>query len=388
MLGLSLLLASPLVLGLSRPPTPQQPLTTPAPPVGGATGNALLLGQSAPFSGPSAQLGHDYRAGAEAWFAELNRRGGIQGRPVRLVSRDDRYEPALTQRNTALLLEQDRVLALFGYVGTPTTKAILPLVDRERIPLVAPLTGARLLREPVRPTVFNLRASYQAEIDRIVNDLVREARHRIAVLHQDDAFGEDGLAASEAALRRHALRPVAIAKVLRNSTQVGAAVNTILTARPNGVIIISAYGSSAAFSRELLRRGSRAQLMNVSFVGTRGLQESLPGGQASGIGIAQVVPFPWNRRVPVVAEYQRLMRRQSPAAGFGFTSLEGFLAAKLVTEGLRRAGTNPDRDSLVRGLQSIQKLDLGGYVLSLGPGDHQASDSVELTFLGSQRWEP
>jgi ABC-type branched-subunit amino acid transport system substrate-binding protein len=280
------------------------------------------------------------------------------------------------------------VLALFGYMGTPTSMAVLPLVERERIPFVAPLTGAQVLRQPLRPTVFNLRASYQAEIDRMVDDLVRDARHRIAVLYQDDAFGEDGLAASRRALRRHGLTPVATATVKRNSTQVGDAVARIRAAQPNAVLIITAYPSSAAFSRELRRTRSTAQLMNVSFVGTRGLQESLPGGHASGIGIAQVVPFPWNRRVPVVAEYQRLMRRQSADASFSFTSLEGFLAARLITEGLRRAGPNPSREQLVQGLESIRQLDLGGFTLALGKGDREASLYTDLTFLGSQRWEP
>jgi branched-chain amino acid transport system substrate-binding protein len=386
-LSASLLLVLPALMGLSRPPGANpvlvSPLQTPTPP-----GGALLLGQSAPFSGPSGQLGQEYREGAEAWFAEVNRSGGIHGRPIRLVSRDDRYEPALTLRNTRQLLEQDRVLALFGYVGTPTAKAVLPLVERDRIPFVAPLTGAQILRQPQRPTVFNLRASYQAEIDRMVDDLVRDARHRIAVLYQADAFGEDGLVASRRALRRHGLSPVAVATVERNSTQVRSPVARIEAANPNAVLIITAYPSSAAFSRELRRRGSAAQLMNVSFVGTRGLQESLPGGHASGIGIAQVVPFPWNRRLPVVAEYQRLMRRQTPQANLSFTSLEGFLAARLITEGLRRAGPDPSREQLVQGLQSIQQLDLGGFTLALGKGDREASSYTDLTFLGAQRWEP
>ena len=351
-------------------------------------GEALVLGQSAPLEGPSAQLGQDYRRGAQAWFAEVNRLGGIHGRPIKLVSLDDGYEPDQTLSNTKELLREHRVLALFGYVGTPTTKVILPLVDQARIPLVAPLTGAQLLRDPIRPTVFNLRASYQAEIDRIVDELVRDARQRIAVVYQNDAFGEDGLQASLKALRRHGLKPVATATVERNSVRVSNAVRTIRRSQPNGVVIISAYPSSAAFSRELLRHGDRAQLMNVSFVGTRALQEALTRGLSSGIGIAQVVPFPWNRRVPIVAEYQRLMRRQFPQAGFGFTSLEGFLAAQLITEGLDRAGPNPNREALIQALESIDQLDLGGFSISLGSDDHQASDFVELTFLGAQRWEP
>jgi branched-chain amino acid transport system substrate-binding protein len=348
----------------------------------------LVLGQSAPLSGPSAQLGLDYREGALAWFEEVNRRGGIHGRKLRLVSLDDRYEPALTLRNTRQLIGEKRAFALFGYVGTPTVKAILPLVEQAQIPLVAPLTGARLLREPFRPMVFNLRASYQAEVDRIVDDLVRAGRHRIAVLHQEDAFGEDGLRATRSALARYGLKPVAIAGVKRNSTATDGAAREIQLGEPSGVVIISAYPSSAAFSRSLQRLGGTAQLMNVSFVNTGGLQDALPGGMASGIGVSQVVPFPWNRRVPVVAEYLRLMRRQQTTARYGFTSLEGFLAARLMTEGLQRAGANPSRQALVTAFESMNKLDLGGFRLSLGPRDHQASDFVDLTFLGAQRWGP
>ncbi|QVL52107.1 MAG: ABC transporter substrate-binding protein [Cyanobium sp. M30B3] len=384
-LGGALVLVLAMAAARAAIPTPPGPATQAS---NAAAPPPLLLGQSAPLSGPSGQLGQDYREGAEAWFAEVNRRGGIHGRPIRLVSRDDRYEPELTLRNTRQLLQQDRVLALFGYVGTPTSKAVLPLVERERVPFVAPLTGAQTLRQPLRATVFHLRAGYQAEIDQLVDALVRDARHRIAVLAQNDAFGDDGLVASERALARHGLKPVATARVERNSSQVGSAVATITRARPNGVIIIAAYPGSAAFSRELRRRRSTAQLMNVSFVGTRGLQDALPGGEASGIGVAQVVPFPWNRRLPVVADYQRLMQRRSPMASFGFTSLEGFLAARMITEGLQRAGPRPSREALMRGLESIRQLDLGGFTLDLGPKDREASAFTDLTFLGAQRWEP
>lgn len=372
-------LLTPLLAASAPTPTP---LSTAAP------SREIVLGQSAPLSGPSAQLGKDYREGALAWFAEVNRNGGIHGRRLRLVSLDDRYEPALTLSNTRRLIERERAFALFGYVGTPTTKAILPLVEQARIPLVAPLTGARLLREPHRPMVFNLRASYRAEIERIVAELVRAGRHRIAVLHQQDAFGEDGLTASRAALGGHGLQPVAIASVMRNSTATEAAARTIQAADPNAVVIISAYPSSAAFSRSLQRLGSTAQLMNVSFVGTAGLQDSMPGGAATGIGITQVVPFPWDRRVPVVAQYQRLLLKQRPGAGFGFTSLEGFLAARWLTAALETAGPDPSRAQLANAFQAMKQLDLGGFELRLGPLDHQASDRVELTFLGSQRWGP
>lgn len=348
----------------------------------------LVLGQSAPFSGPSAMLGREYRAGAEAFFAEVNRQGGVHGRLLRLRSLDDRYEPELTLRNTRQLIEREKVFALFGYVGTPTVKAILPLVEANQIPLIAPLTGAQLLRKPHRPLVFNLRASYHQEIDRMVDYLVRSGRHRLAVVYQNDAFGQDGLRGAQQALQRHGLKPVASASVERNSTRTGGAATQVQNANPNGVLIVAAYPSSAAFSREMRQRGSTAQLMNVSFVGSSALQNSLRSHEASGIGVAQVVPFPWNERVPVVKEYQSLMRRQQSKAHFGFSSLEGFLAAKMTVEGLRRAGPSPSRQRFIKALESMGDVDLGGYQLKLGPKDHNGSNYVELTFLGAQRWEP
>jgi branched-chain amino acid transport system substrate-binding protein len=348
----------------------------------------ILLGQSAPLSGPSAQLGLDYREGALAWFRDVNRRGGIHGRKLRLISLDDRYEPPLTVRNTEQLIERDKVFALFGYVGTPTTKEILPLVEQQNIPLIAPLSGARLLREPQRPMVFNLRASYHAEIQRMVNALVRAGLHQIAVVHQLDAFGEDGLEGSRQALKHHGLEPVAIAGVQRNSTSTDRAARHIHSADPDAVLIISSYPGSASFSKHLRALGSHAQLMNVSFVDTSGLQDALPGGQATGIGIAQVVPFPWDRRIPVVRQYQQLMQRQQTSVRYGFTSLEGFLAARLMTAALEKAGPSANRQELMASLEALSTLDLGGFTLKLGPKDHQASDLVELTFLGSQRWGP
>jgi len=348
----------------------------------------LVLGQSAPLSGPSAMLGSEYREGAMAYFAEMNRQGGVHGKRLRLLSLDDRYEPPLTLRNTKQLIERDKVFALFGYVGTPTVKAVLPLIEKQKIPLIAPLTGAQLLRQPHRPMVFNLRTSYHMEIDRMVDYLVRSGRHRVAVVYQNDAFGQDGLRGALKALRRHGLKPVASASVERNSSQTSGAARMVQNANANAVLVVTAYPSSASFSRQMRQSGSTAQLMNVSFVGTSALRSSLQSHEASGIGVAQVVPFPWNERVPVVKEYQKLMRRQQTKPHFGFSSLEGFLAAKMTVEGLRRAGPEPTRQRFVTALETMRDVDLGGYRVQLGPQDHNGSSFVELTFLGSQRWEP
>ncbi len=358
------------------------------PPQRSGTNTTLLLGQSLPLKGPSAQLGREYRTGALAWFDEVNRQGGIHGRRISLTSLDDQYEPEQTVANTKTLLTKPALLALFGYVGTPTTKSILPLIEHERIPLIAPLSGASLLRDSKLKMVFNFRASYRMEIEQIVESLVRDARQKIAVVYQNDAFGRDGLEAAEAALKRHNLKPAVITTVDRNSADITEAYRAVKAADPNGLIIVSAYVSSAALSKRLLRDSHRIQIMNVSFVGSRALEASLPSGQANGIGVSQVVPFPWNRWIPVVANYQKLMRINNPDARFSFTSLEGFIAAQLMSEALERSGPDPTRERLIKALHSIQMLDLGGITLNLAQTDNQASDYVELTFFGAQQWEP
>jgi len=350
--------------------------------------NALIIGQSIPLTGPSAKLGRKYLAGMMAWLNHINRKGGIHGKKIQLISLDDQYEPQQTFANTKKLIQKPNLLALFGFIGTPTSKVVLPIVEQERIPFIAPLTGASLLRRSDLKMVFNMRASYASEIQAIVNSLVRSARQRIAVVYQDDAFGDDGLKATINALKTHNLKPVVTTTVQRNSANVRQAISDITDANPNAVIIISAYVSSAAVSQALRDKKMNVQIMNVSFVGTGALEEALPPGQANGIGISQVVPFPWDRWIPVVARYQQRMRETDPNAAYGFTSLEGFMAAQMLTIALEKSGKNPSREKLIESLESIKNLDLGGYTLDFARDDHQGSDYVELTFLGAQQWEP
>lgn len=180
---------------------------------GGACGDgcrppSILIGQSAAFSGPSAELGREYRAGAHEVFDQVNAQGGVHGRQIVMVYRDDRYEPALARRNTERFIQRDKVFALFGYVGTPTVQAALPLIEQAKVPLIAPLTGAQLLRQPLNPLIFNIRASYHQEIESTVRYLLRYGKRSIAVVYQNDAFGRDGLQGARQALARRGLRPV------------------------------------------------------------------------------------------------------------------------------------------------------------------------------------
>jgi ABC-type branched-subunit amino acid transport system substrate-binding protein len=342
---------------------------------------SILIGQSAAFSGPAAELGREFRAGAHEVFDQVNAQGGIHGRQIVMVYRDDRYEPALARRNTERFLQRDQVFALFGYVGTPTVQAALPLIEKARVPLVAPLTGAQLLRQPANPLIFNLRASYHQEIEAIVRYMLRYGRRSIAVVYQNDAFGRDGLVGARKALASRGLRPVLETTVERNSADTREAARRAALARPDAVLMISSYGTLASFIPNLRDQGSKAQVMSVSFVGSNALARALPPQHRHGVGISQVVPFPWNPRVPVVRDYQNTIRRNRSGASLGFSSLEGYIAASLLVRALQTAGPDLTRGGLMRTMETMGPVDLGGYRVEFSPSRRQASDFVELTFM-------
>ena len=341
---------------------------------------SILIGQSAAFSGPSAQQSLEFRAGAHEVFEQVNARGGIHGRQLVMVYRDDRYEPALARRNTERFIQGDKVFALFGYVGTPTVQAALPLIERAKVPLIAPLTGAQLLRQPLNPLIFNIRASYHQEIEVIVRHLLRYGKGAIAVVYQNDAYGRDGLQGARKALASRGLRPLFEIPVERNSRDTREVARRVALALPDAVLIVSTYGTTSSFIPNLRKQGSDAQVMTVSAVGSDGLIRSLPPEHRHGVGISQVVPFPWNPRVPVVRDYQNAIRRHRSDIRYGFSSLEGYIAATLFVRALRAAGPDLTRAGLIRSIEAMGSVNLGGYRVSFSPQRRQGSDFVELTF--------
>lgn len=348
----------------------------------GVTPTTIVIGQSAALSGPAMELGTEMRAGALAYFEFVNSHGGVNGRTIVLRSLDDGYEPDRALANTRRFIEGDDVFALFGYVGTPTTVAALPAITAARIPLIGPYTGAEALRKPVNRYVFNVRASYFRETDQLVELLTKLDLSRIAVFYQNDAYGKTGLDGVQRAMQKRGVAIVATATVERNSSDVAAAVATIAKADPQAVIMISAYTSVAAFIKAMKAAGSFPQFMNVSFVGSKALADAL-GKDGRGVGISQVVPFPWNAGLPVVRDYQKLITAKSGPNSVSFTSLEGFIAAKVLVEALRRAGRDLTRERLISALESMTDLDVGGFMVSYSPTDHGGSKFVELTAIGA-----
>jgi branched-chain amino acid transport system substrate-binding protein len=344
-----------------------------------AQNNRIVLGQSAALSGPAAQLGLQMNAGARIFFNAVNAQGGINGNTIELRATDDGYEPDRCKANTEKFIKDD-VFGLFGYVGTPTCLAALPLVVDAKMPFFGPFTGAEALRDPFHKMVFHLRASYYDETALIVKQLTTLGLKKIAVFYQNDAYGKAGLEGVTRALKALNLAPVALGTVERNTVDVAQAVKDIAPKMPEAVVQISAYKSCAAFIRAARKAGYGGTFFNVSFVGTQALADEL-GKEANGIMVSQVMPFPFSTTTSISREYLEAVRKAGGDTKPNYSSMEGYLAAKVLTEGLKRAGRSPTRETLISGLESIQSADFGGFSVRFGPREHVASRFVDLSML-------
>lgn len=341
--------------------------------------NKIILGQSAAFTGPAAELGIQFHQGAKLWFDQVNAQGGIGGKTIEIKTLDDGYEPDRCAANTQKLIAED-VHALFGYIGTPTSLAALPLLTKAQVPFIAPFTGAMGLREPFNKQVFHLRASYNDETALIVRQLTNLGLKKIAVFYQNDAYGKAGLDGVTLALDKLGLKPVATATVERNSVDVAAAVRTINAATPDAVVQVSAYKSCASYIRAARAAGYGGTFYNVSFVGTQALADEL-GKDGAGVVVSQVMPSPYYPARPIAREFADAVKKAGNVQA-NFSSMEGYLAAKIVTEGLKRAGTRiGSREALVQGIESIGSQSLGGFQVNFSASNHVASSFVELSML-------
>jgi len=372
MIRLALLLSAALAVVVAGPVRAQD----------GVTDKTIVIGQSAALSGPAAQLGIQLRSGARLWIDHVNASGGVHGRQIELRSRDDKYESTLAAENTRKLITEDRVFALFAYVGTPTSQASIPIFTEARVPFVGAFTGAELLRSPFNRYIFNIRASYYDETEAIVEHLTRIGARKIAVFHQADSYGQAGLDGTTRALTKRNMKVHSLGNVERNTTNVAEAVKAIDASQPDAVVMISAYGATAEFVKQMKKNGSLASFYTVSFVGSKALADAL-GKDGHGVTIAQVVPFPWSPLTPVVKEYLDLAKK-SKDFEVNFSSLEGFLAAKVLTEGLRRAGKDLTRERFVAALEGVTNLDLGGFGVSFSASNHNASKFVDLAMIGRE----
>ena len=349
----------------------------------GVDAGFVTIGQSAALSGPAQELGSEMRLGAQTYFNLVNQAGGVFGRQIKLVSLDDGYEPDRAVANTKKLISEDKVFALFGYIGTPTSNAALPIFTEAKVPFFGAFTGAESLRNPLNRYIFNIRASYFDETEKIIEQVTSVGGKNIAVFYQDDAYGKAGLAGVERALAKRSLKITSTGTIERNTVKVEAAVASLVPKQPDAIVMISAYKSIAAFVKAAKKAGYTGQFHNVSFVGSRALADEL-AAQGHGVVISQVVPFPFTPSLPIVAEYQKALKA-SGSSQPSFTSLEGFIAARVFVEGLKRAGKDLTREKLITALESMNNADIGGFNINFSPKSHNGSSFVELTMIGRNK---
>lgn len=356
----------------------------------GITPERILVGVSNVQDGQTGFLGRELLKGARAYFSFINDNGGIFGRKIQVIDYDDGYSQRRCISNTQKLLREAKVFLLFGYVGTPTAKAVLPLVTKENVPFFFPFTGAEFLRDMHQaPTVLNLRASYEREALAMVARLEQLGKKRLAVFFQEDAYGRTGLFGVQKALARHpSVELVAQSGYKRNTLAVNSSLIAILKARPDAVLLVGPYKPCAEFIKRAYALGLRdATFMNISFVGSKALAEEL-GSSGDGVLVSQVVPLPWDDTIPAVAEYQRLMLASDPLYQPGFVSLEGFLDAKLLVRLLQLAGSQPTREKLLHATRNAYDIDIGlGTNISFSPMDNQGLKRVYLTQIVNDSFE-
>ena len=363
------------------------PATQPAP-MSGAPGvfdDRVLFGQSAAFSGPASQLGLGMKLGIEAAFEEANRNGGVHGRRLELTSLDDTYEPEFAIANTTQLIEEG-VFALIGAVGTPTSRSATPVAREAEAPYIAPFTGAAFLRDAeALPNVVNMRSSYNQETEAMVARLTEDLGvTRIAVMYQEDSFGRAGLNGALAALTKRGMEPAAVGLYPRNTTAVKTGLLDLQRGDPEAVILVGAYRPLAALIAWARHIGEDWEFINISFVGSNALAQELgelDPDRGAGVFVTQVVPFPHDGSVPIVAAYHKALGEYDPDALPGFVSLEGYLAGRLAIAGLERCGVELTRECFMAGFRSSEPFDLDGFELRYGVGDNQGSDTVFLTMI-------
>lgn len=347
----------------------------------GVFDDKIVFGQSAAFKGPAAVLGLGMREGILAAFNEANAAGGVHGRKLELVSYNDGYEPEKAIANTERLIGDDKVFALIGEVGTPTSKAVQPITTEQSVPFLGPFTGAAFLRDPSLRNVINVRASYDQEteewIERLTGDL---GLSRIAILYQDDSFGRAGLKGVTKALEKRGLSLVAEGTYMRGTTAVKRALLAIRKGSPQAVVMVGAYKPCAEFIKLAHTIKLDTIFVNISFVGSKALAEEL-GQDGKGVVVTQVVPLPNDVDIPLVARYQRAMKATNPYAKFGFVSLEGYIVGRLTVEALNRLGNPVTRAGLLSTIRDVGVFDLDGVTLSYGPDDNQGMDRVFVTVI-------
>lgn len=345
-------------------------------------GNEILFGKTSSLSGPLSEIGVDATSATQAYFDYINAQGGIHGRKLRLMTLDDSYSTEKGVANAKQLIEKEKAFALLNMAGTPTNKALLPIIAEAGIPSIGPYTGSDVVRTPHNRLIFNIRASYADELAKIVEHLDIRGIHKIAVVYQNNAFGKEGLGHIEKATGMQKAKVHATAPLEANGSDAEKAAQTVAQAKPQAVVMITTGKSTADFIKLYNGMSPGMQFFTISVMGTQASVNAL-GKDGFGVVVSQVAPFPFSATSGIVREYQKIMD-QMGVKNRSFASMEGFITAKVVVEGLRRAGKNLTRESFVTALESIGRWDMDGYLINFSKTNHNGSRYVELTAISRE----
>lgn len=345
----------------------------------GVTDNTILIGQTVGLTGQIAGPVKEMTAGANAYIANVNKNGGVHGRKLELRTLDDKFDPATAAKNAETLIKKDHVFALFQSRGTPHTQAILPLLAADKVPLIAPSTGAMVFHSPVNRYVFNVRAKYQDEVHKAVEQFSTIGIKDIAMIHVDDSFGNDAMEGFNSAMDKFKLKPSVIVKFARVKPDVKATVAAAIASKAKAVILASSATTAAEIIRGLRAQDPALQIMTLSNNASQSFIDAL-GPAATGVIVSQIMPAPYLMSTILGQEFRLVAK--SYDVPVSYAAMEGFVSAKVLVEGLRRSGRNLTRDGLIRALETMRHYDLGGLMVSYSDKDHGGSEFVDLTMIG------
>ncbi len=346
---------------------------------GGKDGE-ILLGQSCQLNGPLAAITTEVRQGASLYFGHVNAAGGVHGRKIRVVALDDAYDPKKAADNTKKFIDEEKVLALFQYAGTPPSLAALPIAEERGVPFIAPFTGSEGLRQASSRYVFNIKAGYASELDATIKQLASVGISRIAAVYLNNAFGTGGLASVEKSAKTYNVTLVAQAPLEVDGSKMAVAVEVVAKQTPQAVIVISAGKPSVDFVDAYMTAGHKTTFYMMSVISNAQLVQAL-GARARGVVVSQVVPSPWNMSLPITREFQALAKAKG-ITEFTFSQMEGFISARFLVEALQRAGAKPTRVGLVQAMETMRNVNLGGYPVELSASQHSSGKFVDLLMMG------
>jgi ABC-type branched-subunit amino acid transport system substrate-binding protein len=346
----------------------------------GITADSIIIGQAAGFTGSVAGTVKELTAGAKAYFDYVNAKGGVHGRKIVLESMDDGFDPKRTPDAVKKLIEEKHVFAMFLSRGTPTSEAAYSVLEAAKVPLIGPSTGAMSMYNPPRKYIFPVRASYHSETFKIVPQLVNMGINRIALLYVEDSFGKDGLAGVQQALKDNNLTAVAVASHVRGSTKVEEAVAAIAKAEPQAVIMITVNDAGVAFVKQMKKAGRNPVFLTLSNNSSNSFITNL-GEDGWGVAVSQVSPYPFSGTIPITKEFLDIIKGKKDVSA-SYSSMEGFISAKVLVEGLKRAGPKPTREKLIAGLESMNRYDMGGVDVTYGPNNRTGTTFIDITIIG------